>query len=78
MEDIKMELVRGGGRARAEVQALTMRSGGGVLPMKHSTLPPSPLTAYCTASLEIMGGPVSKKTQSKLLRIHSTRPPDPA
>lgn len=25
--------------------------------MKHSTLPPSPLTAYCTASLEIMGGP---------------------
>lgn len=41
--------------------ALTMRSGGGVLPMKHSTLPPSPLTAYCTASLEIMGGPASTR-----------------
>lgn len=41
--------------------ALTMRSGGGVLPMKHSTLPPSPLTAYCTASLEMMGGPASKR-----------------
>lgn len=37
--------------------ALTMRSGGGVLPMKHSTLPRSPRTAYCTASLEMMGGP---------------------
>lgn len=46
------------------VPALTMRSGGGVLPMKHSTLPPSPLTAYCTASLEIMGGPASEKTRS--------------
>lgn len=41
-----------------------MRSGGGVLPMKHSTLPPSPLMAYCTASLEIMGGPASKRTRS--------------
>lgn len=43
------------------ISALTMRSGGGVLPMKHSTLPPSPLTAYCTASLEIMGGPASRR-----------------
>lgn len=41
--------------------ALTMRSGGGVLPMKHSTLPRSPRTAYCTASLEMMGGPAGGK-----------------
>lgn len=43
---------------------LTIRSGGGVLPMKHSTLPPSPLTANCTASLEMIGGPTGRKTQS--------------
>lgn len=32
--------------------------------MKHSTLPPSPLTANCTASLEMIGGPTGRKTQS--------------
>lgn len=51
------------------VPALTMRSGGGVLPMKHSTLPPSPLTAYCTASLEIMGGPASRRFNQGQLEL---------
>ena len=51
--------------------------------MKHSTLPPSPLTAYCTASLEIMGGPArSKKTWSgpagtSSARLPPHRPPAP-
>lgn len=54
-----------------------MRSGGGVLPMKHSTLPPSPLTAYCTASLEMMGGPASKRTGSGPAGTSSSPPPGP-
>lgn len=53
-----------GGAACSACPALTIRSGGGVLPMKHSTLPPAPLTANCTASLEIIGGPASRKAQS--------------
>lgn len=64
-------------RSPPPVPALTMRSGGGVLPMKHSTLPPSPLTAYCTASLEIMGGPASKKMQSGPAGTYSICAPSP-
>lgn len=57
--------------------ALTIRSGGGVLPIKHSTLPPSPLTANCTASLEMIGGPTGRRpgqaTQisHQQLQVHS-------
>lgn len=60
------------------VPVLTMRSGGGVLPMKHSTLPPSPLTAYCTASLEIMGGPARKEARSGPLEPQAACPPPQA
>lgn len=55
-----------------------MRSGGGVLPMKHSTLPPSPLTAYCTASLEIMGGPASRRGSQGQLEPTTPVHPGPA
>lgn len=53
---------------RPPAVTLTMRSGGGVLPMKHSTLPRSPRTAYCTASLEMMGGPAGGKGRGGLDR----------
>lgn len=47
--------------------------------MKHSTLPPSPLTAYCTASLEIMGGPVSRRRSQGQLEPEAPAPrPNPS
>lgn len=46
--------------------------------MKHSTLPPSPLTAYCTASLEMMGGPASKRTGPGPAGTSSSPPPAPS
>ncbi|ELR58858.1 CMP-N-acetylneuraminate-beta-galactosamide-alpha-2, 3-sialyltransferase 4, partial [Bos mutus] len=45
---------------QAHPQALTMRSGGGVLRMKHLIWPFSPCRACCVWVLEMMGGPVGE------------------
>ena len=45
---------------QARPQALTMRSGGGVLRMKHLIWPFSPCRACWVWVLEMMGGPVGE------------------
>lgn len=50
-------------------RVLTMRSGGGVLLMKHLIWPFSPCKACCVCVLEIVGGPERKAIQRVIFTI---------
>lgn len=60
--------IRGRRTRRKQRGSLTILSGGGLLPTRHSSLPLECLTACCVASAVMIGGPGEKKKDGKQSR----------